>query len=109
MSSKNTNVSEDIERIKADVAKLRSDLSSTTKKLVEIGKEETGEAKEKAKMEAAMLLNELHSAFEESKKNGKRSIKKVENKVVDRPFLSLLFAFMGGLIFCKVLDNNKTE
>ena len=108
MSSKNTNVSEDIERIKADVAKLRSDLSSTTKKLVEIGKEETGETQEKAKMEATKLLNELYSAFEESKKNGKRSIKKVENKVVDRPFLSLLFAFMGGLIFCKVLDNNKT-
>jgi ElaB/YqjD/DUF883 family membrane-anchored ribosome-binding protein len=104
MSNKNTNVSEDIEVIKADVAKLRSDLSSTTKKLVEIGKEETGEAKEKAKIEAALLLNELHSAFEESKRQGKRSVKKVENKVADRPFLSLLVAFFGGLIFCKIIE-----
>ena len=57
MSSKNTNVSEDFETLKADVAKLRKDLSSTTGKLVDIGKDQSGVAKERAQLEAVKLLN----------------------------------------------------
>ena len=107
MADRKTNVSDDIDIIKEDVAKLRSDLSMTTKKLINMGKDQTGEVKEKAKMEAAILLNELHSAFEESKKQGKRSVKKVENKVADRPFMSLLVAFIAGLFLCKMFDSSK--
>ncbi len=106
MASKN-DVSKDFDVLKADVAKLRSDLSSTTKKLIEIGKDESGSAKEKAQLEAAKLLNELEDAVEESKHKGRRALESVEDKVTEKPLLSLLIAFILGLFLGKIVDTNN--
>lgn len=105
MASKNKDVSEDFDVLKADVAKLRSDLSSTTRKLVEIGKDETGAAKERAQSEAAKLLTELEGAVEQSKQKGRRAKVSVENKVTQRPFVSLIIVFILGLFFGKIFDS----
>lgn len=107
MPSKNTNVSKDFDVLKADVAKLRSDLSSTTKKLIEMGKDESGAAKEKAQLEAAKLLDELGDAVEESKYKGKRALESVEVKITQKPLLSLLIAFVVGLFLGKVFDSKN--
>jgi ElaB/YqjD/DUF883 family membrane-anchored ribosome-binding protein len=108
MSSRNTNVSKDFDVLKADVAKLRSDLSSTTQKLIDIGKDQSGEAKEIAKLEAAKLLNELEGAVEESKQKGRRALVSVEEKMIQKPLLSLLIAFIVGLLLGKVIDGRNS-
>lgn len=108
MSSKKTNVSDEFDTLKSDVAKLRSDLSTTTKKLIDVGKDQTGEAKEIAKIEAAKLLSELEDAVDESKQKGKRALESVEDKIIEKPLLSLLVAFVIGLLIGKVVDNHNS-
>ncbi len=109
MASKNNNVSKDFDILKEDVARLRSDLSSTTKKLIELGKDETGAAKEKAQLEASKLLNELESAVDESKEKGRRALDSVEDKITEKPFLSLLIVFILGLFLGKIIDTSTRE
>ncbi|GJM15098.1 MAG: hypothetical protein DHS20C13_04250 [Thermodesulfobacteriota bacterium] len=107
MSTKKNDVSKDFEVLKADVAKLRSDLSSTTTKLIELGKDESGAAKEKAQLEAAKLLDELEGAIEESKNKGSRALESVEDRITEKPLLSLLIAFILGLFLGKIIDTNN--
>jgi len=109
MASKNNSVSKDFEVLKADVAKLRSDLSSTTQKLIDVGKDQSGEAKERARIEAAKLLNELEGAVEESKQKGRRALESVEDKITEKPLLSLLIAFILGLFLGKIVDTSTRE
>lgn len=107
MSKNKSNVSEDFDDLKQDVARLRNDLSSTTRKLVDLGKDQSGAAKERAQLEASKLLNELNSAVEESKDKGKRALEAVEDKVTEKPFLSLLIVFIFGLFLGRIIDTDN--
>jgi ElaB/YqjD/DUF883 family membrane-anchored ribosome-binding protein len=74
------NLQKDLGALKEDMSKLRSDISEITRKLVDLGKIEAGAAREKL--------------LERSRKMADT----VEKKIEERPIMSLLVAFIVGLL-----------
>ena len=79
------------------MAKLRADLSLLGKSLLERGKNESDIAKDKVMEE---LKHELLSA----RKKGKETVNSVEQQIQGKPFVSLLIAFLAGLLLGKLFE-----
>ena len=88
---------QDIENLKDNVAKLRADLSQITQTLLEKGKSETEVAKDR-------LIEELKYELEAAKAKGKETVETVESQIQEKPFMSLLIAFIVGLVLGKLFD-----
>ncbi len=88
---------QDINNLKEDVTKLRSDLSQLGKTLLEKGKHETDTAKDK-------VIEELKSELQAARSKGKETVESVEQQIQQKPFISLLIAFMIGLILGKLFE-----
>ena len=91
------NLDKDIESLKENVANLRSDISKITQTLLEKGKSETEVAKDR-------LIEELKYDLEAAREKGKKTVENVESQIQEKPFLSLLIAFIIGLVLSKVFD-----
>lgn len=87
----------DIEALKEDVTKLRSDLSQLGKTLLEKGKQETDAAKDK-------VIEELKHELETARFKSKETVQSVEQQIREKPFYSLLIAFVAGLILGKLFE-----
>lgn len=87
----------DIENLKDNVAKLREDLSQVTQTLLEKGKSETEVAKDR-------LIEELKYELDVAKTKGKETVESVESQIQEKPFMSLLIAFIAGLVLGKIFD-----
>ena len=88
---------QDIDTLRDDVAKLRTDLSHLAKSLLEKGKNETDSAREK-------VIEELRNEFGSARDKGMETVDSVEQTIQERPFISLLIAFLAGLILGKLFD-----
>lgn len=77
---------QDLNMLRQDVSKLGSDLTELAHKLLDVGKSETIDAKEK---------------FLEQ---GRRTRETVEKKIEERPLMVILAAFILGLVLGKLLD-----
>ncbi|MEQ9619677.1 MAG: hypothetical protein RIG61_10955 [Deltaproteobacteria bacterium] len=108
--SKKSDLNKEIETLREDVAKLRTDLASTSKKLVDVGKDQTASvttaAKAKLQAEAAHLITELNSALDSTRHSSKRAVNTIENRLTERPFMSVAVALVAGLICGKLTDRN---
>ncbi|MEQ9619436.1 MAG: hypothetical protein RIG61_09715 [Deltaproteobacteria bacterium] len=90
-------LSQDIETLREDVTKLRSDLSQLGKNLVERGKNETDAARDK-------VLEELKYELQAARHKGRETVESVESQIQEKPFVSLLIAFLVGLVLGKLFD-----
>ncbi len=97
-------IKDDIEEIKEDMAKLRSDMSNLAKKLIEIGKSDTGDIKEKLEAEARSLLDNFLDEVDEIQERGKKAAETVEKEFKERPLLSIVIAFIVGFIIGKLFE-----
>lgn len=88
---------QDLETLREDVAKLRTDLSHIAKSLLEKGKNETDSAREKV---FGDIRNELFAARDK----GLEKMDTVEQTIQEKPFISLLIAFLAGLILGKLFE-----
>lgn len=88
---------QDLEVLREDVTKLRADLSQIAKSLLEKGKNETDSARDK-------LLEELRFDIRSARDKGRETVGTVENKIQEKPFISLLIAFFIGLVLGKLFD-----
>jgi ElaB/YqjD/DUF883 family membrane-anchored ribosome-binding protein len=89
-SMADSDLSKEIETLRADVAKLRTDLSGIAVSLKDLGK---GRVKE-----------ELRKGMEGARDRGKKSVETVEQQIEQRPLLALLAAFGVGVVLGKILD-----
>ena len=87
----------DLEAVKEDLSRLRSDLKDLFQRLIESGKSETGAAKQR-------LLDEVNEALELTTEGSKAAVESLENKVQQNPLLSIIFAFIIGFIFGKLFE-----
>ena len=87
----------DLEAVKEDLSRLRTDLRDLLRKLIETGKSETGVTKER-------VLDEINEAFELTTERGKAAVQSLENKVQENPLISILLAFVIGFIFGKLFE-----
>ena len=93
------NLDKDLESLKDNVASLRADLSKISQTLLDKGKSETEVAKDR-------LIEELKYELEAAKAKGKETVESVENQIQEKPFMSLLIAFIVGLVLGKLFDRS---
>lgn len=89
---------EDLETLREDVTRLRADLSQIAKSLLERGKNETDTAKER-------VIEELKFDLQSARDKGRETVDTVEHKIQEKPFMSLLIAFLIGLVLGKLFDH----
>ena len=88
---------QDLETLKDDVTKLRADLSQIAKSLLEKGKNERDSAKDR-------VLEELSYDLRSARDKSRETVGTVEHKIQEKPFMSLLIAFLIGLVLGKAFD-----
>ena len=88
---------QDLETLREDVTKLRADLSQIAKSLLEKGKNETDSAKDR-------IFEELRYDLQSARNKGRETVDTVENKIQEKPLMSLLIAFLIGLVLGKLFD-----
>lgn len=91
------NLGKEMDNLKEDMAKLRADLSQLGKTLLERGKNETDIAKERA-------MEELKRELQSARNKGKETVNSVEQQIQEKPFVSLLIAFLAGLLLGKMFE-----
>ncbi len=99
-------IKEDLSLLKKDAEKVKGDLSNLLKRVVDIGKEESGSAKDLIKDEGNKLIEELDEIFTSSKVKSRKKVKKARKKVEERPFLSLIVAFLVGVVLSKIMNRD---
>jgi ElaB/YqjD/DUF883 family membrane-anchored ribosome-binding protein len=88
---------QDLETLRDDVTKLRADLSQIAKSLLEKGKNERDSARDR-------VLEELSYDLRSARDKSRETVGTVEHKIQEKPFMSLLIAFLIGLVLGKVFD-----
>ncbi len=94
----NNQLKENIHDVKDDVTRIRSDFSNITEKLIDISRSAYSTKNRELQAEARKLYDELAETLETSRLLGKGGIEEVERKIVERPFLSVLLAFLMGML-----------
>ena len=92
------NLGQDLEALREDVTRLRSDLSQLAKSLLDKGKSESDTAKER-------VIEELMSNFRSARDKSNETVESVEHKIQEKPLMSLLIAFLVGLILGKLFES----
>ena len=90
----------DMERIKADLAKLREDFGDLFDSAMALGKDSAGTAREKL----AAGVVELKKAAAVAKEKGQVVVEGAQDKIRERPLTSVLIAFGLGVLIAKLLD-----
>jgi len=97
-------VSSELDSLRSDVSKLRSDLAGLAEALLKAGKHEAGAAREKLEEEVSKRLDSLREKAATVRDAGQTAIETIENQIEERPFISMLVAFAVGLVFGKLVD-----
>ncbi len=90
----------DVEKLKEDISVIRDDLTQITEKLFSKGKAESAQIKDK-------IVSGIGDEFESVSKKGKAKADDLENKVKEKPLLSILIAFIVGLLLGKLFDPKR--
>ena len=87
----------DVETLKEDISKLREDFAGIAQSLLERGKAETESAKER-------FSESFSDEFEAARIMGKEKMESIEDKIREKPLMSLIIAFVIGLFLGKLFD-----
>lgn len=98
---------QDMQTLRDDVTKLRSDLSGITQRLLEAGKDEAGMARYKLEAEVRKLLEEVSQTLGQTRERSRKAVEGVEQKIGERPLISLIIAFIVGLLLGKLFDRKQ--
>jgi ElaB/YqjD/DUF883 family membrane-anchored ribosome-binding protein len=94
----------DLDTVKDDLAKLRSDIAELTQRLVDTGRSEVSNARERFRAEARNLRRELRETLNDTGERGLQAVESVEQLLMDKPLVSLLAAFGLGLLVGTLLQ-----
>lgn len=87
----------DLESLRDDVSKLKSDISDITQKLIYKAKSDSGPMKDK-------IIEDLKNELDRARGKGRETFESVEQQIQEKPLMSLLIAFILGLLLGKLLD-----
>jgi ElaB/YqjD/DUF883 family membrane-anchored ribosome-binding protein len=99
-----TSLEKELEALRADMAKLRSDLAGLADAVKDAGQRRVDGARESLADLAGALRDELKGAFDGARDKSRKSVETVEQTIEEKPFLSLLTAFGVGVLLAKLLD-----
>lgn len=85
------------EQVKADLKVLRDDLAKLTKSMADGQKSSLHNLKDELRRESQEALDYACGA-------GEKALHEAEEKIIERPFLTVILLFLAGLIVGKLLD-----
>lgn len=95
----------ELDTVKADLAKLRSDVAELTGAVKESGSRRAGQVRETVEEELRRAREELRHTLDTARERGRRAKEEMEGTVGEHPYGTLLTAFGLGFIIAKLLDN----
>jgi len=102
-----TNLHEEFETLKEDVAKLRTDVGDLLSVLKAMGAEKVGDARESLDDELARRREELRAALKGARARGEHAAEALEGEITDHPMSSVIAAFGMGFLIAKLLDTGR--
>jgi len=105
---------QEVEALKADIAKLRSDLTDLAQRLIDIGKGEAGAVKGRLEDKAQNQMERIRQVFDDTRERGKRTVETVQQKIGERPYVSIsllavLSLGVGFFFLSKLLEQRRSE
>ena len=96
------NVQEELQVLKDDVTKLRSDIAGLVDLFKELGLQKVNEARGTIEDELDEQREKLKARFNSARERGKGTVEDLEQHVTEHPLGSLLTAFGIGYILAKL-------
>lgn len=101
------NLQEELETLKADVAKLRGDVGDLLDVLKSLGAEKWDDTKASLDDELEKRRREIRDALAGAKARGERTAQAVEGEITEHPVSSVMAAFGLGFLIAKLLDAGR--
>ncbi len=95
---------QELETLKADIAKLRSDLSDLAQKLVDVGVDEVGAVRETLAGQVQSVMDTMCQVLGDTREQGRKTIESVQQRVEERPYVILFVALAAGFLLIKLLE-----
>ena len=97
-------IRKEMDALKADIAKLREDISNLTSAVKDTASENVAGAKARAEERVHQTWADIEGRLEDLLNEGKATFNKAEQQVGEHPVGSVLTAFGIGFIIAKLLD-----
>jgi ElaB/YqjD/DUF883 family membrane-anchored ribosome-binding protein len=95
---------QELDTLKEDVAKLRTDVQSLTKALKDLGLEKVQGVRSTLAEEILAARGELQRRVGHARDYGRRAVDSLEEEIGEHPLPSLLGAFGIGFVLARLLD-----
>lgn len=99
---------DDYARVRDDLQVLREDLASLTKAVADGQKASASNLKDEISREAQAVFENMRkrgdAALTRASEAGSQTVENVEQKIEERPFLTVILMFLAGIIVGKMLD-----
>ena len=102
-----SNLQEEIDSLKADLANLRSDFSDIAGALRDLGVSKAESWRDYAEEELNERREEIRRALGEARARGRRTEEDIERRISENPWSSLLAALGVGFILAKIMDRGE--
>jgi ElaB/YqjD/DUF883 family membrane-anchored ribosome-binding protein len=96
------NVQDELQTLKDDIAKLRTDVSQLVDVLKDLGVEKVDSARASVEEEIQAQRERVRDAIGKAKDRGKKTADDIEDHITEHPLSSLLAAFGLGFIIAKL-------
>ena len=94
----------ELDKLKADLARLRSDTSEVTRTLREVGGDELRALGESAESGFQRRRQRMLRGMEAGRERGRRAMEEMEDEVGAHPYASVFAALGAGFVLAKLLD-----
>ncbi|MEX0943877.1 MAG: hypothetical protein WD002_15195 [Pseudomonadales bacterium] len=98
------NLKDEMDVLKADLAKLRGDVGELVDLLKSLGEEKVSDAKSSLDDELERRRAELRAALSGARVRGEKAVDALEGEIAQHPFSTVLAAFGIGFLVSKLLD-----
>lgn len=110
---------QDYDRVKNDLKVLQDDLAKLTRAVAEGQKSKVSNFRDEIRKESEEALDDMRKrgdkaysqareagerAYSQARDAGGKAVQSAEHKIEERPFLTVLLAFLAGLLVSKLLD-----
>jgi ElaB/YqjD/DUF883 family membrane-anchored ribosome-binding protein len=95
---------QELETLKADIAKLRSDLANLAQKLMDVGVDEVGGVRETLAGQVQSVMDTMRQVIGDTRERGRKTIEGVQQRVEERPYVILFVALAAGFLLTKLLE-----
>ena len=102
----NGRVKENIDTLKDEVLRLRQEFSNVSDNILDISRKAYKTGNKRLGHEAKKLHTELGEGLESARRIGGTGIDAVETRITQKPLLSVLIAFLIGVLAGKLMDRD---